>query len=502
MQTTKTLIEENEIQLTDVHFKYANSEKGALHGISVSVKKGECVLLCGESGCGKTTITRLLNGLIPHFYEGELTGEVTVSGLNIKNEELYTIAAKTGSVFQNPRSQFFCLDTTSEIAFGCENMGLPETEILHRIENVKEEMQLKPLMNRNIFKLSGGEKQRIACASVAAMKPEIFILDEPTSNLDLDAIEDLKKTLKHWKKEGKTIVIAEHRLYWLKEICDRVIYMKDGVVGFDISMNEFAGFPEKKLQKLGLRSLIEQKLPVKSEKFSSEGEQKFSKPEKHPYADRVIGFKNYRFAYEKKEILNLSELEVPEGSIVAVTGHNGAGKSTFMKCLCGLEKKFKGRTFYRGKERNRKEMLKNCYMVMQDVNHQLFCETVEDEVQLGMDETKEAQIPGLLESMNLSDYIERHPMSLSGGQKQRVAIASALLADKSILIFDEPTSGLDYRHMCQTAQMIKSLPEKETTVFIITHDPELIRLCCTHMLHIEHGSVQEFYEFPIAKGDF
>ena len=227
------------IELSGVSFSYEHSNQGVLDHVSLSIKPGECVLFCGESGCGKTTITRLLNGLIPHFYEGKLEGEVRIDGLNVREEELYTIAEKVGSVFQNPRSQFFCLDTTSEIAFGCENMGLPEAEILGRLEQVKEELEMDPLMDRNLFQLSGGEKQRVACASVSAMRPDILVLDEPTSNLDLDAIETMRKTLKLWKQQGKTIVVAEHRIYWLKEICDRVIYLKDGKIQWDLSMEAF-----------------------------------------------------------------------------------------------------------------------------------------------------------------------------------------------------------------------------------------------------------------------
>ena len=182
------------IEISNVNFQYGTADIGALHNINLSIADGSCVLLCGESGCGKTTITRLLNGLIPHFYEGTLEGETTVNGLKVKEEELYTIAPRVGSVFQNPRSQFFCLDTNSEVAFGCENMGLPEQEVLRRSEQAVRDLNMEKLMNRNIFRLSGGEKQKVACASVAAMQPEVLVLDEPTSNLDLDAIEELKET--------------------------------------------------------------------------------------------------------------------------------------------------------------------------------------------------------------------------------------------------------------------------------------------------------------------
>lgn len=466
------------IQISNVSFQYENSEKGALHDVSLTVEPGECILLCGESGCGKTTITRLLNGLIPHFYEGTLNGMVEVCGLKIQEEELYTIAEKVGSVFQNPRSQFFCLDTTSEVAFGCENMGLSEDEIKQRIAKVTRELKMENLMGRNIFKLSGGEKQRVACASVSAMQPEIFVLDEPTSNMDLDAIEELKQTLLFWKKQGKTIVIAEHRLYWLKYICDRVIYMEEGHIVSDLPMKTFVTFSEDRIKAMGLRglSLSQPEFPEKPEK-----------------AGKTITFKNYHFNYEKEEVLHMSDVTVPAESIIAVTGHNGAGKSTFLRCLCGLEKKFKGHTVLDDANLSGRQMLKNCYMVMQDVNHQLFCETVEEEIQLGMAEEKADKVSDLLRELDLAGFRERHPMSLSGGQKQRVAIASAVLAEKSVLIFDEPTSGLDYKHMRQTAELFQRLKERKKTMFIITHDPELIVMCCTHVLHIEHGEVQEFY---------
>lgn len=466
------------IQISNVSFQYENSEKGALHDVSLTVEPGECILLCGESGCGKTTITRLLNGLIPHFYEGTLNGMVEVCGLKIQEEELYTIAEKVGSVFQNPRSQFFCLDTTSEVAFGCENMGLSEDEIKQRIAKVTRELKMENLMGRNIFKLSGGEKQRVACASVSAMQPEIFVLDEPTSNMDLDAIEELKQTLLFWKKQGKTIVIAEHRLYWLKYICDRVIYMEEGHIVSDLPMKTFVTFSEDRIKAMGLRglSLSQPEFPEKPEK-----------------SGKTITFKNYHFNYEKEEVLHMSDVTIPAESIIAVTGHNGAGKSTFLRCLCGLEKKFKGHTVLDDANLSGRQMLKNCYMVMQDVNHQLFCETVEEEIQLGMAEEKADKVSDLLRELDLAGFRERHPMSLSGGQKQRVAIASAVLAEKSVLIFDEPTSGLDYKHMRQTAELFQRLKERKKTMFIITHDPELIVMCCTHVLHIEHGEVQEFY---------
>ncbi len=465
------------IRLEHIYFTYDNSDSGALENVSLSVRRGECVLLCGSSGCGKTTIIRLVNGLIPHFYEGEWAGTVSVCGMDVHSEELYTISKKVGSVFQNPRSQFFCMDTTSELAFGCENLGLDPEEIQDRMDRAVKELALEPLVGRDIFKLSGGEKQQIACGSISAMYPDIFVLDEPTSNLDADSIEKLKDALFLWKSQGKTVLIAEHRLYWLKDLCDRVVYLDRGRIIIDISMDEFQRFSQQKLQDMGLRTL----LPSTETDVS-----------KVPYSakDSDMLLKDYHFSYDKKKVLDFKDMLLPKNEIVAITGQNGAGKSTFVRCFCGLEKKFKGRTFIDGMAYTPKEMLRKCYLVMQDVNHQLFCESVLDEVLLGASDdsadTKE-RARQLMEKLGVWELRDRHPMSLSGGQKQRVAICSAVLAEKDILVFDEPTSGLDHQHMTGTAALFKELRGMGKSVFIITHDNELIERCCTCELHIVDG---------------
>lgn len=460
------------IQLENVNFTYNNSDKGALKDVSITIGSGECVLLCGESGCGKTTITRMLNGLIPHFYEGEMQGKVTVCGMDVQKEEIYNISQKVGSVFQNPRSQFFCMDTTSEIAFGCENLGLPEKEIRERMNVVADQLEMDLLLDRDIFQLSGGEKQRVACASVSAMMPEVFVLDEPTSNLDIKSIEKLKQILSFWKDQGKTIVIAEHRLNWLQEVCDRVIYLKDGKVEWNLAIKEFMQFSSAQRKEFGLRTMENV-----AEKFEKE----------EISIKKGIECIDYQFSYDQELVFDIDNFTIPQNEIVAITGLNGAGKTTFVRCLCGLEKKFKGTTVLDGKKYKNKEMLKQCYMVMQDVNHQLFCETVEDEISLGVEDRPEEDKNDVMEQLGVSAFRQRHPMSLSGGQKQRVAIVSAILAEKEILIFDEPTSGLDYRHMIQTAECFKQLKSMGKSVLIISHDWELINKCCTYEMNFSQG---------------
>ena len=389
---------------------------------------------------------------------------------------MYELSKTVGSVFQNPRSQFFNVDTTGEIAFGCENIGLPKEEIYRRIGQVTGELKIQKLLDRSLFALSGGEKQKIACASVSAMEPDIFVLDEPSSNLDVATIADLKQVVAKWKAMGKTVIVAEHRLYYLMDIADRVIYLKNGRIEQDMSAAAFGRLGVEQLQSMGLRSLH----PAN-----------FSKVPATSLGSGSIEIRNFLFSYGKMEAMNIPQLSVPQGAIVGILGDNGAGKTTFAKCLCGLEKSAKG-TLQIGQETlGAKQRIKKCYMVMQDVNHQLFTESVSDEILLSMqgedEQVDKKQTEEILKSLNLLEYQELHPMSLSGGQKQRVAIGSAIASDKEILVFDEPTSGLDYHHMLEVADNLQRLSDMGKTLFIITHDPELIAKCCNYFVFIEHG---------------
>ncbi|MBS4534340.1 ABC transporter ATP-binding protein [Clostridium sp. D2Q-14] len=466
------------IKLQGIWFSYGNENTGdELRNINLTIPEGQVVLICGESGCGKTTLTRLINGLIPNYYEGKLQGSVLIEDTNISEKPLYDIAPLVGSVFQNPRSQFFSMDTTSELAFGCENIGLSEDLITERMERVVSDFQISYLMGRSIFALSGGEKQKIACASSAMMEPKIFVLDEPSSNLDIKSIGDLAKVIALWKEQKKTIIITEHRLSYLMALADRVIYMKNGEIAEDLRIEEFKNIPQKEIYNMGLRSIA----PIT---FQHHNDKILEK--------EMLELSNFHFSYEKIPTLEINHLKIPKRSIVGIIGNNGAGKTTFARCLCGLEKKSAGELQIGRKIFSGKQRLNQCYMVMQNPSHQLFTEEVMDEVLLSMeDDTEENRelVNKVLHDLNLQGLKNRHPMSFSGGQQQRVAIASAIVSGRSMMVFDEPTSGLDFRHMKEVARNLQKLGAMGNTLFIITHDPELIAECCNYFIFMEQGKV-------------
>ncbi len=482
------------IELKNVSFTYGSGEgiergtaggvddtesNGSLFNLNLTVKEGDFVLLTGGSGCGKTTILRLINGLIPSFFEGRLQGSVTVDGFDVSHAELYDTAKIVSTVFQNPRSQFFNVDTTSELAFACENQGMEKDEILRRIDNVVKELHLEPLMNRSLFALSGGQKQKIACASVAVTGNKIILLDEPSANLDLRTIDELHDLLKKWKDEGKTIIVAEHRISYLWDLADRTIVLKEGRIDQEFSRLQMDEMTETKLHQMGLRT---NKSTVIDTKCHSELESQSLDLQSQ---NENLIIENFRCKYKNGyEALNIPHMEIPVGKITAITGNNGEGKTTFLNCLCGLGHRSKGTLHYGGKVYKRRKRQKLIYLVMQDVNHQLFTESVLDEIEISQNESDENAARKILSMLDLEQFAERHPQSLSGGQKQRVAVASAIASGRDIMLFDEPTSGLDYTHMLQIGAILRELKAMGKTVIVVTHDRELIKECCDCEIHL------------------
>ena len=459
------------ISVDNVSFGYGEA-KQTLSQVSAAIAPGECVLLCGASGCGKTTVTKLINGLIPAFTPGcRLEGRVEVDGLDPGTTPMYELARKVGSVFQNPKSQFFNLDTDSELAFGLENEGRPPEEIRKRVADTVDALHLQELQARNIFSLSGGQKQLLAFGSVYAMGPEIFVLDEPTANLDQDAIARLHDQIAGLKRQGRTVVIAEHRLYFLTDLIDRVLYLRDGVLERTFTRKQFCALTDREREALGLRTLIPAgcTLPAAAPAGAKEG----------------LSVEGLTCAYRKEPpVFQALSFSARPGEVVAITGPNGVGKTTLSRCLCGLIREQAGQIALNGRPLNRKKRQKAAFCVMQDVNHQLFSDSVWGECRMSAPDVPDSTLKGVLDSLHLLPFRERHPMSLSGGQKQRLAVATALLSEKPILIFDEPTSGLDYARMVEVSGVIRSLAQQGRIVLVVTHDQEFLQRACDRVLRL------------------
>ena len=471
------------IEFQDVSFSYSDSTDGGLKHIDLTIPDGQCVLLCGRSGCGKTTLTRLINGLIPQFFAGEWSGKVLLDGENLAELPMYRIAERVGSVFQKPRTQFFNVDTDSEIAFGMENEAVPQEQMEPRVAEAARELGIGSLLGRNIFALSGGEKQKIAFASVYAMAPDIYLLDEPSSNLDMAAIHDLREHLCLIKSQGKTIVVAEHRLYYLMDVADRIIYLENGHIAGDWTPAQLRQIPAEQRRKMGLRAVdLREKPPG---------------PLAVTAAAPTLELRNVTLSYQKQPVLRDLSLQAAPGDVIAVVGHNGAGKTTFSRALCGLHKEASGSYFWNGTPQKPKERRKRAYLVMQDVNYQLFAESVEAECTFGIKHPDTALAEQTLQELGLAPFRERHPNTLSGGQKQRLAAATSMVCGKELLIFDEPTSGLDYDSMVRLSSLIRRLSDMGKVIFIVTHDYEFVCRTCTRVLQLDNGRIQD--DFPVEE---
>ena len=413
-----------------------------------------------------------INGLIPHFVEGgTLSGRAIVNGMEVPKTEMYRLAEQVGSLFQNPKSQFFNIDSDSEITFGLENAGVEPKKIKERYEATVSALKIQSLLGRNIFSMSGGEKQSLAFASVYAMNPSIFVLDEPTANLDADAIDTLRQQIIQIKKEGRTVVIAEHRLYFLMDLIDRAIFIQKGKIVQIFSGDEFRNLSDEQRIRMGLRSLVHPVLELP--------------PADPPGAQEGLSVENLSCAFDKQPVFSGLGFSAKRGEVLGIVGHNGAGKTTMTRCLCGLLKEVNGTVRLDGQTLKAKQRNKASFCVMQDVNHQLFSDSVWNECELAQPDCPPERIEEILRSFDLLEFKDRHPMALSGGQKQRLAVATAILSDKDVLVFDEPTSGLDYHRMLEVSDMIRKLNDENKVIIIVSHDFEFLGRTCDKIFDME-----------------
>ena len=279
------------------------------------------------------------------------------------------------------------------------------------------------------------------------------------------------------KSQGKTILIAEHRLYYLMELADRIVYLEKGQIKKIYTPEEFRKLPEAEREHMGLRAVdLTEVLP----------------PQKClPVSAPILELQDVTLRYKKRTILHHIALSAAKGEVIGVVGHNGAGKTTFSRALCGLHKDCDGQFLWDGRPMDRKARLKKSYMVMQDVNYELFADSVEAECSFGIRNPDQKLVTETLEKLGLASYRERHPNTLSGGQKQRVAVAVSMICGKNLLVFDEPTSGLDFDSMAQVAGLIRRLSDMGKVIFIVTHDFEFVCRTCSRVLHFDEGEMPD-----------
>lgn len=442
-----------------VEIKNLSLDYGEVHildDISLSIAEGECVLFTGKSGSGKSSLINSINGLSVRYDNAKTNGEIIIAGKNIKELELYQISMLVSTVFQNPKTYFFNVNTTLELLFYLENIGLAREEMDRRLNEMLEIFPIKNLLNRNIFNLSGGEKQILCIAASYIAGTKIIVMDEPSSNLDIKSISVLTKMLKILKEKGISIIVAEHRIYYLMDIVDRVFLIDKGKIKKTYTRSEFLKLDKNDLNALSLRDKELSKLEVP---YLKDGGEYQIKNLSYKFVDEYLSVKNISFKL---------------GKIYGIIGSNGRGKSTLLRCLIGLEKKSKEEIYFKGEKLSKKGRLKNSSLVMQDVNHQLFTDEVFKELSLGVKNFDEEKAKIILTDLGLDKFTERHPMSLSGGQKQRLAIASVMCKDSPFVYFDEPTSGMDYSNMEKISELIKKYRNKEKIIFIVSHDIEFL----------------------------
>lgn len=463
------------ITFENFSFRYEESKDFTLQNISLTIQTGEFILLTGRSGCGKTTLIRSLNGLIPHFYPGEIKGNLYLDEQSLLDMTPSQLAGQIGTVFQDPRSQFFMTDTTRELAFGCENMGYSSEETIDRVEKSVKDLELVDYLNRSIFALSSGEKQQVAIGSVYALLPRVYIFDEPSANLDYEATKRLAHIMGHLKEQGYTIIVVEHRFYYLRELIDRVLLIQNGQIEHTWSANTFCGLSEKERVSYGLRT-----------SWPEQETDNYRNKKGDCSISNTLSVNNISFSYKKgAPVLQNISFEAHSGDVIGILGHNGAGKTTLLSILTGLLKENSGKVKYNGKTVKAQQRRRLSYLVMQDTDYQLFASSVKEELLLGIKGDCMGEVEETLLALELAEYKERHPASLSGGQKQRVTIGAAIVKGSPVIYFDEPTSGLDYDSMLRVSRLIEQLSHSGIIVFVVSHDFEFIVRTCTEVLQLD-----------------
>jgi energy-coupling factor transport system ATP-binding protein len=486
---------EYDIEFRDVSFRYAGAQTDALGHIHLTIRPGEIVLITGPAGSGKTTLCSCINGLVPHYHEGELTGQVIVRSYDTRRARIGGLASLVGMVFQDPDSQLVTSSVIDEVAFGPENLGVPRPEINQRVAESLARTRLTGFEDREPHNLSGGEQQACAIAATYAMHPEIYVMDEPLANLDpAGRVQVLQVLIDVAKQRQKTLILVEHSLEEVLPLVDRVIVMDGGKIVSDGSVDEvLAGgdiphvFTRPAMVRLAEAFGLDRRT-FSAETFymslnargplgvieSANGPAPVARAAGVP----LIEFRNVHFAYKGQPALRGVDLTIYEGELVALLGRNGSGKTTLARHIIGLLQPSLGKVVVGGRDvavTPTHELTQQIGFCFQNPNHQIVSFKVRDEMTFGLKAHNvdpaefEERIDRALKLVDLEDVLDAEIFDLGKGQKQRLALASVLTLNPQILVIDEPTTGQDPQMTKEIFEIIKHLNDLGTTVLMITH---------------------------------
>jgi energy-coupling factor transport system ATP-binding protein len=504
------------IQLEHLTYCYPGATQPALKDISLELPDGQLILLIGPSGAGKSTLLRCLNGLVPHFSGGVLSGRVRVAGLDPVAATPRLLSQHVGFVFQDPEAQFVTDRVEDEIAFALENAAMPPQAMRVRVEETLDLLGLTPLRDRPLQQISGGERQRVAIAAALALRPKLLVLDEPTSQLDPKSAEDVLNALVRLNHDlGLTIILAEQRLERVLPFVDSVIYLPaaadDGTVLYADTLTAMQAVKlVPPLVAVG-KALGWQPLPL----TVKEG-LRFSRPwlaaqrqagaalplpsvQRQPRGEPTLQARGLRVRYRRQEILRGVDLSLWPGEIVVLMGRNGAGKTTLLRTLVGLLRPYAGDVSIGGHPNTGRTVAEICRQVgylPQDPNTLLFAESVQDELLVtlhnhqGSEDLQQENFPSqLLARLGLADKTAAYPRDLSVGERQRVALAAVTVTQPATLLLDEPTRGLDYQAKMALEQLLRGWRDDGTAILVVTHDVELAAVIADRVILMSQGEI-------------
>lgn len=490
-------------------FRYRDRQSPAIKNLSFTANAGEILLIAGASGCGKTTLIRAINGLIPRSYKGDVTGRLEIFGEATAQWKLSQISQRVGTVLQDPERQILGTKVLNEVAFGLENLGVARSEILQRVNEVLSELGLEALRDRETFNLSGGEKQKVALAGVLAMRPKILMLDEPLASLDPASARESLDIVRRLANEGMTVLMVEHRVEDVLRISpERVMFLADGEIrylGGLGGLSQAVNYHEVKLpaQDIVDRAKSDPPPPTLSILPGAGPAEVDAQP--------LVQFEAVGFGYDAEtEVLHAVDLEIRRGEVIAVLGANGAGKTTLVKHAIGLLKPKSGRVLVNGRDTRDMsvaEIAGTLGYVFQSPSHMLFAPTVHEELAFGPTNLKhpkdeiEKEVKQALTIVNLSDREQEPPLALSFGQQKRVSIAAILAMRSRILVMDEPTAGQDYQNYLNFMDSILQMPGFEAVLFI-THDVDLAVIYANRVLLVSDGRLVADGSPPEVLRDF